>query len=177
MTVADHVTEVGGSQAVVCAAYLHDLVEDGGAQASEIVATFGEEVAGLVLAVTDQARDPVSGAVTSWSDRRRAGVRLARRASPDVRCLKACDLWANVDELLDGHARHGVAIFDHYAVKANRQIGYYVALADALIDSVDNPRLRGALVERRAALLEIAERHSITLHKDLANHQRVTTRR
>ena len=171
--VAGHVIEVGGSDALVCAAYLHDLVEDGGAEASELVELFGEEIAGLVLAVTDVAVNPDTGTATSWSDRRRAGVRLARQAGADVCCLKACDLWANVDELLTGHARHGVAIFDHYAVDARRQIGYYVALADALMEHLDHPRLRNVLGDRRDALLELAERESIKLRKGDLKRRRV----
>jgi (p)ppGpp synthase/HD superfamily hydrolase len=175
--VAGHVIEIGGSDALVCAAYLHDLVEDGGADATELLAHFGDEIAGLVLAVTDVAADPDTGAETSWSDRRRAGVRLAREASYEVSCLKACDLWANVDELLIGHARHGIAIFDHYAVDARRQIGYYVALADVLMEHLDHPRLRHVLGERRHAMLELADREGIKLRKGDLKRRRVKTSR
>jgi guanosine-3',5'-bis(diphosphate) 3'-pyrophosphohydrolase len=140
--------EAGASSAVVCAAYLHDVVEDEGVTADEIAERFGSEVAELVLAVSDEPQDPETGARRAWMDQKRLTVRGVRDAAPAVVLLKAADLCSNVDSLLAGHARVGRAVWRRYPAGAARHSGYYLALGHALLERLDESVIRDALEAR-----------------------------
>jgi (p)ppGpp synthase/HD superfamily hydrolase len=140
--------ESGASSAVVCAAYLHDVVEDEGVTADEIAERFGAEVAELVVAVSDEPQDPATGARRAWMDQKRITVRSVREAGEAVVLLKAADLCANIDSLLAGHARIGRAVWKRYPAGAARHSGYYLALGQALLERLEQPTIRAALEER-----------------------------
>jgi hypothetical protein len=143
VAVAREVVADGGSDDLVCAAYLHDVVEHEDVPIAEVAADFGDRVAELVLALTEQPRDG-SGRVRTWLERKRGAIDALRDAEPEAVVLRAADLCANLDDLLDGHAAVGRAVWDRYEAGAARQAGYYVALADEVL-----PRLPAGTVRER----------------------------
>lgn len=85
----------GGSDgALVAAALLHDVVEDQGVTAAEIEATFGADVASLVMEVTDdKALEP--------AERKRLQVDHAPHLSARAQVLKLADKTANLRSLAE----------------------------------------------------------------------------
>ncbi len=84
----------GGEDAnLVIAALLHDCVEDQGVKAHEIAALFGEDVANLVMAVTDDKS--IDKAL-----RKQAQVDHAGQISHRARALKIADKTANLKSIL-----------------------------------------------------------------------------
>ena len=84
----------GGEDAnLVIAALLHDCVEDQGVKAHEIAALFGEDVANLVMAVTDDK-------TIDKSLRKQAQVDHAGAIAPRARILKIADKTANLKSIL-----------------------------------------------------------------------------
>ncbi len=80
----------GGDDAnLVIAALLHDCVEDQGVTRAEIAAVFGDDVAGLVMEVTDDKQIPKD-------QRKLAQVEHAARISARARVLKIADKTANL---------------------------------------------------------------------------------
>lgn len=85
------------TQAMLCAAWLHDTVEDTPATLSEIEREFGSEIAGLVEMLTD---------VSKLSDGNRA-VRKAidrdhtAKASPEAKTIKLADLIDNTKSIVE----------------------------------------------------------------------------
>ncbi len=80
----------GGNDAnLVIAALLHDCVEDQGVTAAELAAAFGDDVAGLVMEVTDDKKIPKD-------ERKLAQVQHAARISARARVLKIADKTANL---------------------------------------------------------------------------------
>jgi (p)ppGpp synthase/HD superfamily hydrolase len=150
--------EAGASVAVVCAAYLHDVLEDEGVSAEEIADRFGPAVAELVVAVSDEPQDPGTGARRLWMDQKRVTVRSVRDAAAEVVLLKAADLCANIDTLLAGHAQLGRAVWRRYPAGAARHAGYYLALGNALLSRLETTPLADALQQRLAGL------HAILAH-------------
>ena len=73
---------------LVCAAWLHDVIEDTDATLAEVAARFGERVAALVAAVTDDDGD------TRAARKAEAYVRIA--ATPGATLVKLADRIANV---------------------------------------------------------------------------------
>ena len=74
---------------LVIAALLHDAVEDQGVEREEIATVFGEDVAELVMEVTDDKRIPKA-------DRKRLQVEHAARISRRARVLKIADKTSNL---------------------------------------------------------------------------------
>ena len=93
--VAHLVAEVteGTDANLIIAALLHDAVEDQGVKAHEIAALFGEDVANLVMAVTDDKS-------IDKADRKHAQVEHAGQISARARILKIADKTANLKSIL-----------------------------------------------------------------------------
>lgn len=78
---------------LLCAAVLHDVIEDAGASADELRARFGNRVTALVLEVTDDDALPV------W-ERKLAQIRNASSLSEDAQHLRVADKISNLRGIL-----------------------------------------------------------------------------
>lgn len=94
--VAQLVAEAGGDEAMVAAAWLHDVVEDTGIGLEWIVVEFGEDVARLVDALSD-LQTPADG--NRATRKRRAAERLAL-ADPRAQTIKYADLIHNTQSIV-----------------------------------------------------------------------------
>ena len=79
---------------VLCAAVLHDTIEDTETSAEELEAAFGFDVLQPVLAVTDDKALPKA-------ERKRQQVLRASSASHEARLVKLADKIANLRDLAD----------------------------------------------------------------------------
>jgi (p)ppGpp synthase/HD superfamily hydrolase len=148
VAVAREVVAAHGGDDVVCAAYLHDVVEHEHVPLVEVATGFGDRVAALVGAVTDEPQDE-GGRLRAWLEQKQVAVGALRRADDDVVLLRAADLCANVDDLVAGHDAVGRAVWQRYEAGAAQQSGYYVALADEVLARLP----AGAMRERVEACL------------------------
>lgn len=87
--VADLVASAGASDDVICAAVLHDVIEDQDVTASTIAAMFGAGVAALVLEVTDDAS-------LAKAERKARQIAVAPLLSPGARLIRLADKISNV---------------------------------------------------------------------------------
>jgi (p)ppGpp synthase/HD superfamily hydrolase len=97
----NHLAEVAGliavatdgtDPALVAASYLHDTLEDTPSEYEELVSLFGEDVAALVSAVTDDKSLPKA-------ERKRLQIAHAADASTRARLLKIADKISNLRSL------------------------------------------------------------------------------
>jgi (p)ppGpp synthase/HD superfamily hydrolase len=79
---------------LVIAAWLHDAVEDRGITREEIASSFGEDVADVVLEVTDDKSLPKE-------KRKRLQVETVAGKSPRARLLKLADKTSNVGAVVE----------------------------------------------------------------------------
>ncbi|MEP1535858.1 MAG: HD domain-containing protein [Paracoccaceae bacterium] len=95
--VAALVARFDGSEEMVAAAHLHDVVEDTAIEVSDIRDAFGEEVADLVDWLTDRSK-PEDGnrAVRKAIDRDRLGT-----APAEAQTIKCCDLISNTTSIVE----------------------------------------------------------------------------
>ena len=78
--------------AVLCAALLHDTIEDTETTAEELRASFGDAIAGIVAEVTDdKGRSP--------AERKRSQVEHAAHASREARLVKLADKICNLRDV------------------------------------------------------------------------------
>lgn len=87
--VADLVAAVGAAEDIICAALLHDAIEDQGISAAMIADRFGPYVASLVCEVTDDKTLPKA-------ERKAAQIIAAPNLSPGAKLIKLADKISNV---------------------------------------------------------------------------------
>ncbi len=87
--VADLVAAAGASEDVICAALLHDAIEDQGITAAQIADLFGAAVAAIVCEVTDDKTLPKA-------DRKAAQIAAAPHLSDGAKLIKLADKISNV---------------------------------------------------------------------------------
>ena len=94
--VAGIVESVGGTDEMIAAAFLHDVVEDTGVSLDLIRVEFGDEVAQLVCWLTDVSK-PEDGprAVRKGIDRAHTAL-----ATPQAKTIKLADLIANTRSIM-----------------------------------------------------------------------------
>lgn len=87
--VAGLVAGFGASEAAICAAWLHDTVEDCGVTQAEVAAQFGAKVAGIVMELTDDK-------ALEKAERKRLQVINAPKKSAEAALVKICDKMSNI---------------------------------------------------------------------------------
>jgi len=94
--VAEIVRSVPHTEAMLCAAHLHDVVEDTGVPLARIEDMFGFEVALLVEQLTDVSK-PSDG---NRAVRKRLDLEHTAKASPQAKTIKLADLIDNSSSIL-----------------------------------------------------------------------------
>jgi (p)ppGpp synthase/HD superfamily hydrolase len=87
--VAYLVAGVGASEDVICAALLHDAIEDQGISAATIAGLFGPDVAALVCEVRDDKSLPKA-------ERKAIQIAIAPNLSPGAKLIRLADKISNV---------------------------------------------------------------------------------
>lgn len=137
---------------MICAAYLHDAVEDTGLTIREVEDEFGVRVARLVGGVTKASHDANGDKYTS--DQKAAMTEQAMTiAEVDVCALKAADLIANISDLLFDAKNLGLVHWDEiFGEKAPKKLAHYIRLGEILLDRLTDahayPLLAATLRER-----------------------------
>jgi GTP diphosphokinase / guanosine-3',5'-bis(diphosphate) 3'-diphosphatase len=96
IALADVLVNEGGVSdvEVLCAALLHDTVEDTATTPEELVETFGARVARIVAEVTDDK-------ALNKADRKRLQVENAARLSPEAKLVKLADKICNLRDVAE----------------------------------------------------------------------------
>lgn len=125
---------------VLAAAVLHDTVEDCGATPDELRARFGDRVADLVAAETEDKMRHLPPA-ESWYARKKAAVaRLRAETDPGAAAVTLGDKLSNMRAFYRGKRRLGGAMWDAFNQKdPAAHHWYYRAIADALSGLSDTP--------------------------------------
>ncbi|MGH8397973.1 MAG: HD domain-containing protein [Gammaproteobacteria bacterium] len=84
-----HVTDID----VLCAALLHDTIEDSNTTASELENVFGKKITGIVLEVTDDKS-------LDKQVRKQLQIEHAPRLSPEAKLVKLADKICNLRDIL-----------------------------------------------------------------------------
>lgn len=120
---------------VLCAAVLHDTVEDAGIQIEQIEKLFGKRVAALVVSETENKRIFTSPENT-WLIRKKETLQMLESSSdPGVKALWLGDKLSNMRSLYRLKCKEGDAMWDAFHQKNPQEHEkYYRAIADALTE-------------------------------------------
>ena len=139
LAVTTTVMEHGGSPEQCMAAALHDYLEDIDGTASDaIAAQFGDEVARLVLALSDSVRP---GHKEPWKERKLRYLAHLRDADVAVKLVSAADKLHNAGSIVRDRAHMGDAIFERFTPSKDETLWYYREVLTALSHGWEHPIL------------------------------------
>lgn len=105
--VAAIVRTVPHTPEMICAAYLHDVLEDTPVEIGEIEKRFGEKVAGLVQELTDEYMK-VNYPQLNRRARKEREVERQAEMSPEAKTIKLADIIDNTPDIVKNDPGFGV---------------------------------------------------------------------
>ena len=137
MEAVEIVASITPDQELLAAAALHDTVEDTDVTVEDIRREFGDRVAELVHAESDQVIEGVSEE-DSWHLRKQAAIDRLRHASHDAKTVAMGDKLSNMRAIYRDYMTRGDDLWSifHVKDKASHE-WHYRGLADALSDLSD----------------------------------------
>jgi (p)ppGpp synthase/HD superfamily hydrolase len=145
--------------ATLAAALLHDVVEDSDTTVAELRAAFGDEVADLVAALSDDE------SIESYRDRKDEHRGRVAAAGGDALAIYAADKLTNLTTLHAAIGAEGLRVADEYKVPLGLKLEVWEA--DAAMLRHETPELPllddlDAAISRLAADLKAANPHPCT---------------
>lgn len=110
VTVAARLEELGYRDEVLAAALLHDVIEDSDTDLDEVREKFGEEVAGMVGALTDDE------AIDSYRERKAEHRERVAAADAEAMAIYGADKLTNVTTLRAAYDDEGDKVRDEFKV-------------------------------------------------------------
>jgi (p)ppGpp synthase/HD superfamily hydrolase len=126
MAVAARLDEHGYGEEVLAAALLHDVIEDSETSLDEIREQFGNEVAGLVGALTDDE------ALDSYRERKAEHRERVRAAPAGAHAIYGSDKLTNVKALRAAYEAEGDAVREEFKIPVELKTEIWEADRDLL---------------------------------------------
>lgn len=118
----------GFDEDLAVAGLLHDIVEDQDVPIAVIAAGFGEEVARLVDAVSEQKHDGTTE--IPWEQRKAEALAHLRAADERVAALKAADALHNAHSLANDIRHDGAVVWQRFKRGPQSTLGYYRSIGE-----------------------------------------------
>lgn len=133
--VAERLESVGFTDELVCAGYLHDVVEDTPYEMEDIKSMFGSRVAVLVATHTEDKSK-------SWEERKQHTIDTVKRAENEVKYLIVADKLDNLLGLEQDLKSQGDVVWSHFNAGVEKQKWYNASIVENMyigIEPVDIP--------------------------------------
>lgn len=127
LEVMDIVSTMTDDEEVICAAVLHDTIEDcGGVTEGVLREKFGARVASLVAHESEDKSK-------TWEERKSATIRHLRTASGEVRMIALGDKLSNMRDIDRDYPVLGEELWKRFRMQSRQAIGwYYKSVRDVL---------------------------------------------
>ncbi|MBO4361272.1 MAG: bifunctional (p)ppGpp synthetase/guanosine-3',5'-bis(diphosphate) 3'-pyrophosphohydrolase [Paludibacteraceae bacterium] len=137
MEAVEIVATITSDQQLLAAAALHDTIEDTDVTVEQLRAEFGERIANLVHAESDQFTEGVSDE-DSWHDRKQAAIDRLAAASHDAKIVAMGDKLSNMRAIWRDYQQQGDRLWQifHVKDKASHE-WHYRGLAASLAELSD----------------------------------------
>lgn len=132
IAVALLVARHGFADAVIAAALAHDVLEDTSIGEEELRAAIGDEAAGIVRAVTNDASLP-------WKGKKHAYIEAVRAGSDAVKAVATADKIRNAESLVAAHARLGPAVWEAFNASRGDKLWFEEAMLAMLRETWAHP--------------------------------------
>lgn len=145
----------GFAEPILLAALLHDVVEDCGVAPDVIAAQFGDDVARLVVGVSEQK--DAGGVALPWEQRKQERLDALRGASADVAALKAADVVHNAQSLIHDLHTEGWTVWSRFNATPAQTLHYYQSVLAIVSQALPGHTLTSELAETIAELEQTAD--------------------
>lgn len=146
LAVAEHLIKHRYGDEVIAAALLHDVVENSEIGVDEIRARFGDVVADLVAALTEDETIP------SYEERKEEHRRRVAEADPAALAIFAADKLTNVAMLREAYALIGEGVSDELKVTLDLKIYIWEEDLEMLFDEASEMPLTNELADEMVGL-------------------------
>ncbi|MBO4689287.1 MAG: bifunctional (p)ppGpp synthetase/guanosine-3',5'-bis(diphosphate) 3'-pyrophosphohydrolase [Paludibacteraceae bacterium] len=137
MEAVEIVATITPDQELLAAAALHDTIEDTEVTVEDIRREFGNRIAELVHAESDQFSEGVSEE-DSWHDRKQAAIDRLRHASHDAKIVAMGDKLSNMRAIWRDYQTKGDDLWNIFHIKDKAaHEWHYRGLADSLSELSD----------------------------------------
>lgn len=137
MEAVEIVATITSDQELLAAAVLHDTIEDTNVTVEELRAEFGDRIANLVHAESDQFTEGVSEE-DSWHDRKQAAIDRLASAPHDAKIVALGDKLSNMRAIARDYAIKGDVLWQIFHVTDKTQHEWhYRGLAASLSELSD----------------------------------------
>jgi len=133
---------------VVIAALLHDTLEDTDTTREELVAAFGERVAGLVEHVSE--KKDVDRKRLGWKERKMAYLKHLEEAPGDALLIAIADKIDNIESKLEALEKEGPALFERWKRPQADYLWYHGEAARIALERLPSHPLTKRLLEAHA---------------------------
>ena len=140
---------------LLIAGLLHDTLEDTAATAAEIAERFGQKVADLVSAHSEDKSK-------TWQQRKEAAIAETKTADRRLQMLILADKLSNLRSMANDYAALGEELWKRFNAPAEKQSWYYSEIQDALYDLQYDSAVREAYWEMVARYKDVFVRHFIS---------------
>ena len=133
--VADIVTTMTQDEEVICAAVLHDTIEDCDGVTAEVLAErFGERVAALVQHESEDKSK-------TWEERKSATIQRMGRVDREVQMIALADKLSNMRDIDRDYPKFGEDFWLRFRMKSKDAMGwYYKSIRDVLREDFKDVR-------------------------------------
>jgi len=132
LTVGLILAHVGADDDVICAGILHDTIEDSieekKVSLEMLTDRFGEDVANLVLAVTETDKS------LPWEERKMLAKEHIKDFSNKAVLVKSADILANTNELVEDYKKEGNQVFMRFNAPKEKLLKNYLETITILIN-------------------------------------------
>lgn len=132
--VAERVEAVGFSDDVICAAYLHDVVEDTTYTIEDIEEQFGPRITHLVAAHTEDK-------TKSWQERKQCTVDMIAAAEKEVKYLIVADRLDNMLDLEKDIEKLGDTVWQNFNAGYESQMWYNQSIVKNMYIGLDTDEI------------------------------------
>ncbi len=128
--VADIVSTMTRDEDIICAAVLHDTIEDCKSVTADVLRLqFGERIAGMVIGESEDKSK-------SWEERKGTTIRKIKDAPREVQIIGLADKLSNMRDIDRDYPVLGEQLWMRFRMQSKQAIGwYYKGIRDALKDS------------------------------------------
>ena len=122
---------------VLCAAVLHDTVEDSDTTISDIKELFGDKVARLVASDSENKREDLPASET-WEIRKTETLKFLEKAEKDEQIIALSDKLSNMRAIYRDYQTLGEELWKRFNIKEKQKHAwYYCGIAERLKDLTD----------------------------------------
>lgn len=132
--VAKRLESAGFSNELVCAAYLHDVVEDTPYKMEDIEKEFSSRIAYLVAAHTEDKSK-------SWLERKQCTINLIKNAEKEIKYLIVADRLDNLLDLEKNSQKLGHKVWDSFNAGFEQQKWYNKSIAKNMYHGLKNDEI------------------------------------